>query len=67
MTIKQAHADKKHTTPGLDSSNCNTVVYTDISLVGFIYYSLPYAYFILMPATLLLASVNSTDSNHYRI
>jgi len=50
-------------TSGPDSSNCNSLyVVFEIDLLGFM--ATVYAYLILMPASLLLASVNSVNSNH---
>jgi len=49
---------------GPDSSNCNRLYSVcEIGLVGFIM-ATAYGYLILMPASMLIASVNLVNSNH---
>ena len=66
MTIKRANTDKKQTTPGPDSSNCNSLYGVFEICLGFIWMATvtAYAYLVRLPATLLLASVNLMNSNH---
>jgi len=60
MIIKTSTQRQKHTPPGPDSLNCNSLYGVfKIGLV-WLYMAAFYANLVLIPATLLLASVNST-------